>query len=133
MSGARGFVRPSDDDFVSTWKEDRPDTDANRDTAFVFNSAPSLSIGAQRRRLPIAKNRLHLLYLMERHQVVVVVGETGSGKSTQIPQFIYEAGWCAKEGTMVSLLKQMGKSNGSLIALHYDKFMTIKKINFRLE
>ncbi len=67
--GGRGFIRPTDDDFVSTWKEDRPDTDANRDTHFVFNAAPSLSLSAQRQRLPIAKNKLHILYALEKHQV----------------------------------------------------------------
>ncbi len=100
--GGRGFLRPSsDDDFSSTWKEDRPDLDASKDSSFVFNPSPSLSLAAQRQRLPIAKSKLHILYLLERHQVVVVVGETGSGKSTQIPQFLYEAGWCS-EGKMVS-------------------------------
>jgi len=39
--------------------------------------------------------RRELLYLVERHAVTVVVGETGSGKTTQIPQYLLEAGWCA--------------------------------------
>ena len=43
----------------------------------------------QRARLPIAKYRDNL----ENHQVVVVVGETGSGKSTQLPQYLLEAGY----------------------------------------
>lgn len=30
--------------------------------------------------------RNHILYLVENYQTVVVVGETGCGKSTQIPQ-----------------------------------------------
>ncbi|KAL2131964.1 hypothetical protein VTI74DRAFT_4391 [Chaetomium olivicolor] len=45
--------------------------------------------------LPIAKHRESLLYLVETSPVTIVVGQTGSGKSTQIPQFLEQAGWCA--------------------------------------
>lgn len=45
--------------------------------------------------LPIAKHREALLYLIETSPVTIVVGQTGSGKSTQIPQFLEQAGWCA--------------------------------------
>ena len=78
------------------------DIDANRETAYVYNSSGSLGLAAQRHRLPIARYKDHILYLLEKHQVVVIVGETGCGKSTQIPQYLYEAGWCSEPGTMVS-------------------------------
>lgn len=44
------------------------------------------SIANQRQRLPVYKHRLAILYLVETHATTIVVGETGSGKTTQIPQ-----------------------------------------------
>ena len=49
-------------------------------------------LAAERRRLPVFEAREALLERMAAHDVVVVVGETGSGKTTQIPQFLVEAG-----------------------------------------
>jgi ATP-dependent RNA helicase DDX35 len=61
----------------------------------VYNANERLSIEQQRARLPIARVRRELLYLVEMHDSVVVVGETGCGKSTQLPQYLAEAGWAA--------------------------------------
>lgn len=52
-----------------------------------------LSLDAQRQRLPIYKHREKLLWCVEKYSVVIVVGQTGSGKSTQLPQYLHEAGW----------------------------------------
>ncbi|KAK4455518.1 P-loop containing nucleoside triphosphate hydrolase protein [Podospora aff. communis PSN243] len=50
--------------------------------------------------LPIAKHRNALLYTIETYPVTIVVGQTGSGKSTQIPQYLEQAGWCANGKTI---------------------------------
>lgn len=44
----------------------------------------------ERQQLPVYQNRQKVLDAVRRHRVVVIAGETGSGKSTQIPQFILE-------------------------------------------
>ncbi|KAI8836370.1 P-loop containing nucleoside triphosphate hydrolase protein [Chytridium lagenaria] len=44
-------------------------------------------------KLPIAKYKQQIQYLLENNRVLIVLGHTGCGKSTQIPQFIDEAGW----------------------------------------
>ena len=46
-----------------------------------------------RRKLPMFPYREQLLAAIEEHQVLIIVGETGSGKTTQIPQYLHEAGY----------------------------------------
>ena len=60
------------------------------------SEAPSTSgRGPAIARLPIHAHRTELLYLIEHHSTVILVGETGSGKTTQLPQFLHQAGWTA--------------------------------------
>lgn len=46
------------------------------------------NINNQRQRLPVYKRRDAILFLVETHATTIVVGETGSGKTTQIPQVL---------------------------------------------
>ncbi|KAJ0697803.1 putative RNA helicase [Helianthus annuus] len=48
---------------------------------------------ADRKTLPVYSYRESLLKAVEDHQVLIIVGETGSGKTTQIPQYLHEAGY----------------------------------------
>ncbi|XP_036062791.1 ATP-dependent RNA helicase DHX29 isoform X1 [Onychomys torridus] len=44
----------------------------------------------ERQQLPVFKHRDSIVETLKRHRVVVVAGETGSGKSTQVPHFLLE-------------------------------------------
>ncbi|KAK3028026.1 hypothetical protein RJ639_038747 [Escallonia herrerae] len=46
-----------------------------------------------RKTLPVYPYRDALLQAVHDHQVLVIVGETGSGKTTQIPQYLHEGGY----------------------------------------
>uniref|UniRef100_A0A7S2TA84 RNA helicase n=1 Tax=Chloropicon roscoffensis TaxID=1461544 RepID=A0A7S2TA84_9CHLO len=50
-------------------------------------------MAATRASLPIFQYREDLLKAVEEYQVLIIVGETGSGKSTQIPQYLHETGF----------------------------------------
>ncbi|KAG0305920.1 hypothetical protein BGZ98_003286 [Dissophora globulifera] len=52
-----------------------------------------MSIKQVRDSLPIFQYRQAFLDAVKEHQVIIVVGETGSGKTTQLPQYLYEAGY----------------------------------------
>ena len=43
-------------------------------------------MNAQRRALQVHKARNQLLMLLESNETLVLIGETGSGKTTQVPQ-----------------------------------------------
>ncbi|KAJ7986937.1 hypothetical protein DPEC_G00333560 [Dallia pectoralis] len=53
-------------------------------------SPQSRRLQAEREQLPVFQHRVRIMEALRRHRVAVVAGETGSGKSTQIPQFILE-------------------------------------------
>ena len=46
--------------------------------------------------MPAYESKQKLIGLLEEYQVIILVGETGSGKTTQIPQFIVQSGICGK-------------------------------------
>ncbi|XP_064420527.1 probable ATP-dependent RNA helicase DHX35 [Latimeria chalumnae] len=96
------FWKPGTEGPGSSISEDRQSTTETAGTTVVYNPYASLSIEQQRQKLPVFKLRNHILYLIENYQTVVIVGETGCGKSTQIPQYLAEAGWTA-EGKVVGV------------------------------
>merc|ERR1719319_1506049 len=50
-------------------------------------------IETDRAKLPIIAEEQNIMETINNHQVTVLAGETGSGKTTQVPQFLYEAGY----------------------------------------
>ncbi|KAL7305956.1 hypothetical protein TKK_0001429 [Trichogramma kaykai] len=50
-------------------------------------------IQEQRRSLPVFGVRQELLNVIRENQVVIIVGETGSGKTTQLTQYLHEEGY----------------------------------------
>uniref|UniRef100_A0A3P9HX15 ATP-dependent RNA helicase DHX29 n=1 Tax=Oryzias latipes TaxID=8090 RepID=A0A3P9HX15_ORYLA len=62
---------------------------AARELLLDLRKSPLASkLQAEREQLPVFQHRHQILEALQRHPVVVVAGETGSGKSTQIPQFL---------------------------------------------
>ena len=57
------------------------------------NFSQSKSLKEQREFLPAFAVREKLMSVIRDNQVVIVVGETGSGKTTQLTQFLYEDGY----------------------------------------
>ncbi len=96
------FWKPGAESPGSHLQEERLHSGDDSGATVVWNAHGSVSIEQQRQRLPVFQHRNHILYLVENFQTVVIVGETGCGKSTQIPQYLLEAGWC-KNGRTVGI------------------------------
>ena len=61
-----------------------------------YGRKTSMSILEQRQSLPIYKLKDELIRAINDNQILIVVGETGSGKTTQMTQYIAEAGFTAR-------------------------------------
>ena len=77
-------------------EEDGPKTGANKFSEHMkkndgaSNFSQSKSLREQREFLPAFAVREDLMRVIRDNQVVIVVGETGSGKTTQLTQFLHE-------------------------------------------
>ncbi|CAI5747035.1 unnamed protein product [Peronospora destructor] len=71
-----------------------------------FNPLHKLSLRDQRARLPVSRHREELLYAVETHATTILVGATGSGKTTQVPQYLMKAGWATSR-------PRRGQANGN--------------------
>ncbi|KAL3698668.1 hypothetical protein R1sor_012744 [Riccia sorocarpa] len=47
----------------------------------------------KRKTLPVWQQKDRFVDILSKNQIMIVVGDTGSGKTTQIPQFVVEAGY----------------------------------------
>ena len=61
-------------------------------------------IQEQREKLPVFSKEQEIVDLINGNPVVVICGETGSGKTTQVPQFLYEYGYANKQGTLPGMI-----------------------------
>eukprot|EP00397_Hematodinium_sp_SG-2012_P002527 GEMP01002534.1.p1 GENE.GEMP01002534.1~~GEMP01002534.1.p1 ORF type:complete len:1247 (+),score=319.69 GEMP01002534.1:21-3761(+) len=53
------------------------------------------TIQEQRASLPVYHVKQDLMNLLREHSIIIAVGETGSGKTTQMTQYLHEAGYTA--------------------------------------
>ncbi|KAF2810764.1 DEAH-box RNA helicase-like protein [Mytilinidion resinicola] len=78
-------------------------TDATRKAFSVHVERPP-EIQESRLALPIVAEEQKIMEAIHNNDVVVVWGATGSGKTTQVPQFLFESGYGAPDGPTPGLI-----------------------------
>ncbi|KAL1124556.1 hypothetical protein AAG570_001180 [Ranatra chinensis] len=71
------------------------ETASERKPAVFISVTRPPELEATRKKLPIIGEEQVIMEAVAENPVVIVAGETGSGKTTQLPQFLYEAGYSA--------------------------------------
>lgn len=70
--------------------------------AVTFNRPEEIQ--AARMKLPVVGEEQKIMEAVHDHNTIVVHGATGSGKTTQVPQFLYESGYGAPDGPTPGLI-----------------------------
>jgi ATP-dependent RNA helicase DHX33 len=95
--------------------------------------------------LPISKARKALVREAKRHQNLIIIGETASGKSTQLPQYLYRSGFarlgvigCTQPRRVAAIsiaervADEMGENIGGKIG-YTVRFEDVSSVNTRIK
>lgn len=64
----------------------------------LIHESSKKNLFEQRKQLPVYKFRNRIVKEIYDNECLILLGETGSGKTTQIPQFVHECGQLLKSG-----------------------------------
>jgi ATP-dependent RNA helicase DHX8/PRP22 len=78
---------PKSDSAIPEWKR------VTQSKEVSYGKRTNMTIKQQRESLPVFKFRNQLLDAVRDNQLLIVVGDTGSGKTTQVTQYLAEAGY----------------------------------------
>ncbi|XP_044189523.1 3'-5' RNA helicase YTHDC2 isoform X1 [Thunnus albacares] len=102
-SKERTDLQPSNSSGMSVAAEPDNSCDKNRASGRLNNGIPMVprrrspsDLDSFRCSLPVHERQEEIVQLIRENRVVLVVGETGSGKTTQIPQFLLDD--CSRNG-----------------------------------
>jgi pre-mRNA-splicing factor ATP-dependent RNA helicase DHX15/PRP43 len=70
-------------------------------------------------RLPVSQHKAAIKKAVDQNDVVVLVGETGSGKSTQVPQLLLELDIVAKQGKKIVVTQPRQLAAAKVIISYY--------------
>ncbi|KAL6908720.1 pre-mRNA splicing factor ATP-dependent RNA helicase prp16 [Trichoderma evansii] len=84
---------PAEEDMEKTERKGNKFSEHIKNAEGASDFSKSKTLREQREFLPAFAVREELLRVIRENQVIIVIGETGSGKTTQLTQFLYEDGY----------------------------------------
>lgn len=87
-------------------------------------------VSIARMQLPVCQMEQEIVEAVHLNDVIVLCGETGSGKSTQVPQFLYEAGYAGDSDHMIGIAQPRRVAVTSTAdRVNYEMGCTLPELN----
>ncbi|CAI4036109.1 hypothetical protein SMKI_14G3280 [Saccharomyces mikatae IFO 1815] len=93
-----------------------------------------LTIQESRKLLPVHQYRDELLQEIKKHQVLIIMGETGSGKTTQLPQYLVEDGYTNQGEFQIAITQPRRVAATSVAARVADEMNVVlgKEVGYQI-
>ena len=93
LRGSKPVKRDQATETEPSMEEFQPATEFRDRQAFHVSVTRPESLQEARAKLSVVAEEQKIMEAIHNHSVVVICGATGSGKTTQVPQFLFEAGY----------------------------------------